>query len=722
MKMLQRFTTNDAMKRTKTILLCILLTVLIWTPTRATNSYCQNLGFELGNFTNWVGYTWRYSTESPAINTNKVQGIVSRRQTIISDVTAYDSNTGNALKMIPPGYLYSARLGDAITSADSNPRGWEQSLRYTTTIDSTNALLIMKFALVLEYASDHTAKMEPRFRLTLFDKNGDTIPDCANYDVYSSNNNVSGFKTYTPTSTSSSPGAQTSPVKWRNWTTVGANLLKYVGQSVTIVFMSADCTGRYHYGYAYFVAGCQPMNITVKYCSGDSIATLTAPQGFESYSWTNSSGTVIDTSQILYLTDPAEGATYYCKMVSATGCTANLQSTIAKYVPKAAFSSYMLDCKSNTVQLVNQSTSTHGTMSYKWNLENGYTSTEKNPKYTFITSGMHEVTLDVSNPPSSCADTLTKLVESFSPPLVGMSGDSTYCPGLSIFLKAYGAYEYVWNNGSNADSIEVSAPGGKFWLLGRSSTGCTSDTIYKTVSAEPDWIFSVEGDTILCKGGSTSFTASGATTYYWNTGDTTNTITMTTPGMCISIGLNKRGCKKAKTFEVVEYPLPNVNFTLSAAILNCKHSQLTCYSLAISNVHYCWNMGDSTTETGSTVQHTYIIPKETLSYIIKLIAKDQYSCVDSSTQTIDVAPFVPNVFSPNGDGINDVFMSNVDLQVFDRNGLLLYKGTDGWDGRHSGRHLDPDTYFYLIRYTDRNQKTRTQKGYVTLVNGQNSLK
>jgi hypothetical protein len=92
-------------------------------------------------------------------------------------------------------------------------------------------------------------------------------------------------KTYTPTGSNV-------PVKWRDWTTVGANLLKYMGQTITVEFMAADCTGRYHYGYAYFVAACHPLYIAVKYCAGDSIAKLTAPQGFETYRWTDSKGTV----------------------------------------------------------------------------------------------------------------------------------------------------------------------------------------------------------------------------------------------------------------------------------------------------------------------------------------------------------------------------------------------------------------------------------------------
>lgn len=695
--------------------LTLILVIIFSIPSRlhSQNSNCPNLSFELGTFTNWVGYTWLYSTEVPSINTSKVAGIVNRRQTIMSDTTAYDANTGYALRKIPSGYKYSARLGDEIVNSDGNPRGWEQSLRYTMKIDSSNALLIIKFACVLQYASDHTALMEPRFRFNILDKSGNVISDCSNYDVYSSNSYVKGFNTYTPSnSTGMGP---VSPVKWRDWTTVGANLSKYIGQTITIEFMAADCTGRYHYGYAYFLAECHPLIITVKYCSGDSVAKLTAPDGFETYQWTNGSGVVVDTSRILTLTRPNEGETYYCTMLSATGCTVTLQSTIAKYMPKADFTSYMIDCKSNTVQFTNLSTGTHGTLQYKWDFGDSVTSTEKNPRHTFKTSGLHPMMLTLKNSPSTCVDTLWKVVESFSPPLVGIKGDSTYCPNLGIYLKAYGAYKYDWSTGSNADSIEVKAPGGKFWMVGHSSTGCVSDTIKKTVTEEPDWEFTSDSDTTLCKGQSVVLSVSGAYRYLWNNGDTVSTLNTSKAGTYSVTGSNKRGCLKEKTFNVIEYPIPKVDFSISAYTINTRHNQISCSVPQEADVNYIWKISDGFTETSSSFQHSFYVTNEILQYKIFLKATSIYDCADSSYKIIDVTPFVPNVFSPNNDGVNDVFMPSLDMKVFDRNGSILYNGNTGWDGKYNGKSLDPDTYFYLIRYKDRNQQEKTIKGYVTLI-------
>lgn len=627
----------------------------------------------------------------------------------MTDPTAKDPFTGNMLRVIPPGYKYSARLGDswAINPKDTSPRCWNQSLRYNMLVDSSNALLVLKFAVVLENPN-HTEIQEPRFKLTLLDQNENTIQDCANYDVYSSNAEVKGFQTYYH--------PNRGPIVWRDWTTVGVNLLKYVGQTINIEFMTADCTKGGHGGYAYFVAECHPLYITVSYCRGDSAASLKAPEGMEKYTWTDKSGAVVDTTQILNLANPIGGATYTCSMTSATGCTVVLQSTILRYELKTEFTSFMLDCKANKVRIDNTSSTSHGNLLFNWDFGDGSTSFEQFPDHNFATSGRHDVTLIVTNPPSTCADTLRKTIESFSPPLVGIKGDSTYCPGLSTWLKAYGAWDYTWSNGSKADSIEVMAPGGKYWMLGYSSTGCFSDTIFRSVREEPDWEFLDVSYPNMCLGeGQVLLKVTGAASYLWNTGETTNSIAVTIPGSYTATGTNTRGCKKSNTINVIEYPLPLVDFKTSPSVLDSRHNKIACQIAPQTGVSYSWDMGDGSTETGPTVQHTYNITNNLQAFTISLTAASIQGCTKSASVIIDIVPFIPNVFSPNGDGINEVFMPDLDIQIIDRYGLVLYKGTSGWDGTYNGRPMDTDTYFYLIHYKDRNQKEHTKKGYITLV-------
>ena len=692
---------------------CFLILGLLTSFLYGQSSTKGNIGFENGTFNGWTGYTWAYSTSVLSINTAVSQITIptSRRQVIMSDTTAYDANTGNVLKIIPRGYKHVARIGDMIQTGDSNPRCWEQSIRYKLNVDSTNALFVMKFACVLQYSSQHDniSEFEPRFKFSLLDENGNKITtSCANYDVFSTSGTVKGFQTYTK---AGSPD----PIKWRDWTSVGANLLSYIGKTVTIEFLSADCTGRYHYGYAYCVAETRSMIIAVQYCSGDTDAKLIAPEGFETYIWTDSNGNTVGNSQTLLVTNPNEGAMYYCDLTSATGCQVRLSSKVIRYEPNADFKYDLVDCNklTNTMKFSNLHPAKNGYLTYNWDFGDGKLQSADTVSHTFTSSGLHKVKLIVSNPPSTCADTVTKTVETFYPPLVRIGGDSLYCKGEKTVLRGVGAYRYKWSDGSTGDSILV----GKYtkvWMIGYSSVGCYTDTIWKKIKAAPDWTFDVQGRQLFCQGESTTLTATDAVSYLWSTGDKTKSLKINKPGPYSVIGTNEYGCKITVSLQVVEDSLPNPNFTMSSATVDGKHNSLICTTAGQTGVGYVWDMGDGNMENGTIINHKYKVDNLLADYKISVTATNANGCVNTSTKSVNVVLFVPNIFSPNGDGINDRFVVGPQVQIFDRNGLKLFDGKTGWDGTYNGVKVDNDTYFYRITYTDINKVERILKGYVTL--------
>ncbi|HET7732534.1 MAG TPA: gliding motility-associated C-terminal domain-containing protein, partial [Paludibacter sp.] len=74
---------------------------------------------------------------------------------------------------------------------------------------------------------------------------------------------------------------------------------------------------------------------------------------------------------------------------------------------------------------------------------------------------------------------------------------------------------------------------------------------------------------------------------------------------------------------------------------------------------------------------------------------------------------VPNTLTPNGDGANDLFMKDSHVKVYNRNGVLLFDGTSGWDGKYKNKYVSNDTYFYVL-FTD-DSRAKTIEGYITVV-------
>lgn len=100
---------------------------------------------------------------------------------------------------------------------------------------------------------------------------------------------------------------------------------------------------------------------------------------------------------------------------------------------------------------------------------------------------------------------------------------------------------------------------------------------------------------------------------------------------------------------------------------------------------------------------------------ITLKATNSADYTTKSTKSVEIAPFFPNVFTPNGDGINDLLLEGIEILIYDRNGILLYSGSTGWNGKYKGKDMDTDTYFYTASYIDRNNQLQTKKGSVTLL-------
>ncbi len=248
-------------------------------------------------------------------------------------------------------------------------------------------------------------------------------------------------------------------------------------------------------------------------------------------------------------------------------------------------------------------------------------------------------------------------------------------------------------------------------------------------------------DSILCYPGNFKLAlnelADSSYTYAWVLSDgrkfsgPTPSVPVTGPGnFTVSLTVSSpSGCKSVinftQNFSGVEKPI--ANFSVVDNNLTIRNPLLELINTSQKADEYKWDFGDNIFSSLQNTNHTYTRPGK---FIVKLVVTNILGCRDSTSQIIMVGDlsdvFVPNVFTPNGDGVNDVFspsgllnLSNYELSIFNRWGDLVFISLDpdiGWEGRNqSSQSLPIGVYVYQIKFSLVDQATKVVKGSVTLI-------
>ncbi|MCL2027608.1 MAG: hypothetical protein FWG79_03875, partial [Bacteroidales bacterium] len=247
-------------------------------------------------------------TSNPFIST----GIVTGRHTLITS-PGTDPNTGGALQLLPAGESRVVKLGNDRVGAEA------EAITYHFTVDKDHPVLLLKFAVVFE-DPNHTHSAQPRFVVRITDAEGNLIEDCAEYDV-SAGADISGFNTYNVNSYRL--------IRWRDWTNVGLDMSRFIGQDVKVQFITYDCDWSGHFGYAYFTASCisNRLQLEENSCSLTDY-TVEAPDNFAAYLWDNGDQTPTTTRPASELNKQL-----HCILTSATGCQFTLYAYVTGNAP-----------------------------------------------------------------------------------------------------------------------------------------------------------------------------------------------------------------------------------------------------------------------------------------------------------------------------------------------------------------------------------------------------
>ncbi len=199
--------------------------------------------------------------------------------------------------------------------------------------------------------------------------------------------------------------------------------------------------------------------------------------------------------------------------------------------------------------------STNTPTSWAWNALGATPSSSsvQNPTFTYTAAGTYSVTLVASNSGGSSA-MITKTLTVKATPTVSVNSPSI-CSGAATILTVSGAASFLWNTGATTTTISVSPSSTTNYTVNGTTSGC-SKAITSTVTVKPTPVLTVNSLTI-CSGKTATLTASGATTYSWNTGTITNSISLSpTTSTNYTVTGTSLGCSKTNTTSITVNPTP----------------------------------------------------------------------------------------------------------------------------------------------------------------------
>ncbi len=300
------------------------------------------------------------------------------------------------------------------------------------------------------------------------------------------------------------------------------------------------------------------------------------------------------------------------------------------------------------------------------------------------------------------------------------SRDSTiqtgFCKGGSVLLDGGNGFtSYLWNTGQTASSIVVNIAG-SYGLEAKDPYGCTTiDTfvvaLYPRPTADFNEVENLCADSVVVLDG-----GRGYESYLWEDGSTNETVTTNRPGIFWVRLTDTRNCTGTDTVHVVTVQRPTgflINSVTKCALKNVTLSPINNFD------SYAWNNGATTKSNTVSSGGLYSL---TVTDYNGCTGKDSITVVDS---TCPVFFFMPNAFTPNNDGHNDLFrpkfsgaIAGYHFSIYNRWGQLVFSTRDaekGWDGTINGSQQPVDTYMWICSYSLDGQSIRTDRGTVTLL-------
>jgi gliding motility-associated-like protein len=618
----------------------------------------ENIDFEKGDFSGWTCYVGGVADVggTNVISLSPSGGPVSGQHQMYS--RAADAGTrdyyGDFPVMCPNGSGYSVKLGN--TSGGAQAEGL--SYQFTIPPGENTYALIYHYAVVFQ-DPNHQPYQQPRLELEVTNITDNELITCSSFTFFPNGSPLPGFF--------QSANSDSTAVWCKDWSAVTINLNNMAGKTIQLFFKTADCTFRRHFGYAYLDvnSGCSSVFTGATYCNDDTSVTVTAPYGYQGYTWYNSTFTQVlgNTQTVVFNPPPPTGTTIAVELnpYNGYGCQDTLYANLVDSLKlKANAGPDMVSCNNKPVLI--GANPIDGVV-YSWT-----------PSSTLSNS-------TIANPQAN--PTITTLYE------------------LTIRSRGGGCM--------NKDSVIVTSSviDSSLLLLGKDLFCITSEDS-AVLLVQP-------AQTIKWKRNNNIITGADQPRYQvLQSGTYSATVT------------NSDGCTantRSQTITI-EIPRPAIRYPLQYAIIDIPvdlHARTFGTSVLWRPSIYLDNP--------NSADPFFKAPFELeQNYLIDITTAAGCMTTDSQTVKVikEVKVYVPTAFTPDNNGLNDfirpIMMGIKEVKyfkIFNRWGQVVYdlKTGDerGWNGKVNGELQTTSVFVWMFQGLGWDNQLHTQKGTVTLI-------
>lgn len=463
-------------------------------------------------------------------------------------------------------------------------------------------------------------------------------------------------------------------------------------------------------------------------CFGSSVQ-LNATGGL-TYSWqpaTNLSNTTVANP----FASPSSNTTFTVTGTDANGCS-NIDSVLVNVNNQISINV----TGNNTIcQGLSSTLTVNGSSgTYSWTPSNGLSQTSGSTVTASpATSTTYSVVVTDVN---GCTGSATFNLSVNSLPNVSAGNNVGVCIGSSVLLQGNGAVNYFWTPSTGLSSVTSPSPLASpttnqvYTLAGTDANGCVNTaTVLVTVNPLPI-INSTSVDTASCGSANGSITVTNVSggspgyTYSVNSGPVQSSPVLTnlSQGTYTINTIDANGCVDQ---EIVSVPsqidvVADFTFNPNGGIYPID---VLFDNNSIGFTNSVWSFGNGNNSTSNNPNNAYLAPG---TYTITLIVYNNFpQCSDTVSQTIEILDIpsleLPNIFSPNGDGVNDFVqlkgqgIKSYEAKVYNRWGRKVGEWSGDINAQWSGADNQPGTYYIVVEAVLIDDSTKTLSGFIQLM-------